>query len=65
MKHAKVLAVLLALALALGLAACTKSENKPENGGQESGASVDQSDLPYYSQGIDENGLWLGVTAKD
>ncbi|MCR4804834.1 MAG: trigger factor, partial [Clostridia bacterium] len=46
-------------------AACTKSENKPENGGQESGASVDQSDLPYYSQGIDENGLWLGVTAKD
>lgn len=65
MKHAKVLAVLLALVLVFGLAACTKSENKPENGGQESGASVDQSDLPYYSQGIDENGLWLGVTAKD
>ncbi len=59
MNHKRILAVLLALTLMLGMAACTKNEG---NGGNEGGSN---GNLPLYSQGIDENGFFEGVTAKD
>ena len=54
MNMKKIIALLLVLVMILGLAACKK-----DNGGSESG------DLPAYSRGIDENGFFEGVTAKD
>ena len=65
MKQKKIVAILLALALVFGLAACTKSEDKTNSGESGQSGTADQSELPFYSQGIDENGFWLGVTAKD
>ncbi|MBR5640697.1 MAG: trigger factor [Firmicutes bacterium] len=53
----KILALLLALALVFGLAACTKDGG--DNGGSDSG------EVPAYSQYMDENGFFEGVTAKD
>ena len=55
MNKKSILALLLALAMVFSMAACTKDK---DNGS-------DSGDLPAYSQGIDENGFFEGVTAKD
>ena len=56
MNTKKIIALLLALAMIFGMAACSKDENSGEDAAGETSA---------YSQGIDENGFFEGVTAKD
>ena len=53
----KILALALALTMNFSLAACTKDNSHNDDS--------DTSDLPVYSQGINENGYFKGVTAKD
>ena len=57
MNKKSILALLLILAMLFSLTACKKDSG--DDGGSES------SELPAYSQGIDENGYFEGVTAKD
>ena len=59
MNKKRILAVLLALAMILSLAACSKDDK------EEGIESTETSDLPIYSQGLDENGFFEGITAKD
>ena len=55
MNKKSILALLLVLAMVFSLAACTKDKDSGSGSGE----------LPAYSKGIDENGYFEGVTAKD
>ena len=59
MNKKSILAILLALAMIFSLAACSKDDAAEDESGSESTAA--QS----YSAGLDENGFFEGITAKD
>ena len=61
MNKKSILALLLALAMVFSMTACTKDSG--DDSGDNSGSG--SGNLPAYSQGIDENGYFEGVTAKD
>ncbi len=63
MNTKKILALFLALAMVFTLAACKK--DSADNNADNSGSENNTDGQPAYSQGLDENGFFEGVTAKD
>ena len=59
MNKKSIFAIFLALVLVFGMAACSKDEGE----GGESGSP--ENDVPFFSRGLDDNGFYEGVTAKD